>query len=160
MKNLPLVLVADDEPPIARLVAITLAADFRVVTASSGQQALQIAEEAKPDIVLLDVLMPDIDGIEVMRRLREWRAVPVILMTASASTADRTRGLDLGADDYVAKPFHPDELSARVRAVLRRASGVTAGSLPVRVGDIEIDLERRHVTQGGRAVSLSRPDAG
>ncbi|HEY6569368.1 MAG TPA: response regulator transcription factor [Candidatus Limnocylindrales bacterium] len=158
MKNQPLVLVADDEPPITRLVALALSADFRVVTATGGEEALQIADQARPDIVLLDVLMPDVDGIEVMRRLREWRPVPVILMTASGSTAQRTRGLDLGADDYVAKPFHPDELAARVRAVLRRASGVAAGSVPVRVGDIEIDLERRHVTQGGRAVSLSRPE--
>jgi two-component system KDP operon response regulator KdpE len=158
MKNQPLVLVADDEPPITRLVALSLAADFRVVTATGGEDALRKADETKPDLVLLDVVMPDIDGIEVMRRLREWRPVPVILMTAGASMADRTRGLDLGADDCVAKPFHPDELAARVRAVLRRAAGVTPGSVPVRVGDIEIDLERRHVTQGGRSVSLSRPE--
>ena len=159
MKNQPLVLVADDEPRINRLVALSLASDgFRVVTAAGGEEALQIAAEAKPDIVLLDVRMPDIDGIEVMRRLREERPVPVILLTASATMADRTRGLDLGADDYVAKPFHPDELAARVRAVLRRATGVTPGSLPVRVGDIEIDLERRHVTRHGRAVPLSRPE--
>ncbi len=159
MKNQPLVLVADDEPRITRLVALTLDRDgFRVVTATGGEEALRIADEAKPDIVLLDVRMPDIDGIEVMRRLREERPIPVILLTASATTADRTMGLDLGADDYVAKPFHPDELAARVRAVLRRAAGVTPGSLPVRVGDIEIDLERRHVTRGGRAVALSRPE--
>lgn len=159
MKNQPLVLVADDEPRITRLVALTLAGDgFRVVTATGGGEALQIADEAKPDIVLLDVRMPDIDGIEVMRRLREERPIPVILLTASATMADRTRGLDLGADDYIAKPFHPDELAARVRAVLRRAAGVAPGTLPVRVGDIEIDLERRLVTRDGRAVSLSRPE--
>ena len=159
MNNQPLVLVADDEPQITRLVALSLAGDgFRVLTALGGEEALQKAEESKPDIVVLDISMPDIDGLEVMRRLREWRPVPVILLTGMTSTADRTKGLDLGADDYVAKPFHPDELAARVRAVLRRASGVTRGDAPVRVGNIEIDLERRHVSRDGSPVALSRTE--
>ena len=81
----------------------------------------------RPDIVLLDIVMPDLDGIEVMRQLREYRPVPVILLTAKGATADKAKGLDLGADDYIAKPFHPDELAARVRAVMRRAAGVTPG---------------------------------
>ena len=93
--------------------------------------------------------MPDIDGFEVMRRLRETRPVPVILLTAKGSSADRARGLDLGADDYLAKPFHPDELAARVRAVLRRAAGVTSGAATVLVDDLEIDLQRRAVTARG-----------
>src|SRR5438132_4845994 len=141
MKNQPLVLVADDEPRITKLVAITLTDEgFRVVTAASGEEALRKAEEMRPDIVLLDVVMPDLDGIEVMRQLREWRPVPVILLTAKGSTADKAKGLDLGADDYIAKPFHPDELAARVRAVLRRASGVSPGAGIVAFDDIEIDL--------------------
>jgi two-component system KDP operon response regulator KdpE len=159
MKNQPLVLVADDEPRITRLVAMSLADDgFRVETALSGEEALRKADETKPDIVLLDIVMPDIDGIEVMRRLREWRPVPVILLTAKGSTADKARGLDLGADDYMAKPFHPDELAARVRAVLRRAAGVSPGSAVVRVDGVEIDLERRLVTRDGDTVVLSRTE--
>ncbi len=159
MKNQPLVLVADDEPRITKLVAVTLADDgFRVVTASDGEEALRKAEEVRPDIVLLDLVMPDLDGIEVMRQLREWRPVPVILLTAKGSTADKAKGLDLGADDYIAKPFHPDELSARVRAVLRRAAGVSTGGGIVRIGDIEIDLERRFMTRGGKLVQLSRTE--
>jgi DNA-binding response OmpR family regulator len=149
----PLVLVADDEPRITKLVALTLHDEgFRVVTASGGEEALKKAEEVRPDIVLLDIVMPDLDGIEVMRQLREWRPVPVILLTAKGSTADKAKGLDLGADDYIAKPFHPDELAARVRAVLRRAAGITAGAGVVAFGDIEIDLERRMVTKAGELV--------
>ena len=158
MSTQPLVLVADDEPRITKLVAIALSEEgFRVVTANGGEQALQKAEEVRPDIVLLDIVMPDLDGIEVMRQLREWRPVPVILLTAKGSTADKAQGLDLGADDYVAKPFHPDELAARVRAVLRRVAG-SPGAGVVKLGDIEIDLERRLVTRNGELVSLSRTE--
>ncbi len=159
MKNQPLVLVADDEPRITKLVAVTLADEgFRVVTASGGEEALRKAEEVRPDIVLLDVVMPDLDGIEVMRQLREWRPVPVILLTAKGSTADKAKGLDLGADDYVAKPFHPDELAARVRSVLRRAAGITPGGGLLHIGDVVIDLERRFMTRGGELVRLSRTE--
>ena len=159
MNSQPLVLVADDEPRITKLVALTLHDEgFRVVTAGSGEEALKKAEEVRPDIVLLDIVMPDLDGIEVMRQLREWRPVPVILLTAKGSTSDKAKGLDLGADDYVAKPFHPDELAARVRAVLRRASGVAPGAGIVAFGDIEIDLERRLLRRGGELVSLSRTE--
>ena len=140
----PLVLVADDEPRITKLVAVTLGDEgFRVVTANGGEEALRKAEEIRPDIVLLDIVMPDLDGIEVMRQLREFRPVPVILLTAKGSTADKAKGLDLGADDYIAKPFHPDELAARVRAVLRRAAGVAPGRGIVRI--------RRHRDRPGAA---------
>ncbi len=159
MSTQPLVLVADDEPRITKLVSIALSDEgFRVVTASGGEEALAKAEEVRPDIVLLDIVMPDLDGIEVMRQLRELRPVPVILLTAKGSTADKAKGLDLGADDYVAKPFHPDELAARVRAVLRRSSGAASNSGAVRFDDVEIDLERRIVTRGGELVELSRTE--
>src|SRR4051794_30819442 len=102
--------------------------------------------------------MPDLDGIEVMRQLRERRPVPVILLTAKGSTADKAMGLDLGADDYVAKPFHPDELAARVRAVLRRGYAGVGGAGIMRFDDIEIDLERRMTTRGGELVPLSRTE--
>jgi DNA-binding response OmpR family regulator len=132
------VLVADDEPRITKLVAVTLSDEgFRVITASGGEEALQKADEMRPDIVLPDIVMPDLDGIKVMRQLREFRPVPVILLTARR---DRRQGQrpDLGADDYIAKPFHPDELAARVRAV---TSGRRhAGRRTVRIGDVEIDL--------------------
>ncbi len=159
MSTEPLVLVADDEPRITKLVSIALKSEgFRVVTANSGEEALTRAEEMRPDIVLLDIVMPDLDGIEVMQQLRELRPVPVILLTAKGSTSDKAKGLDLGADDYVAKPFHPDELAARVRAVLRRAAGVTPMQGIVSFDDIEIDLERRMVTRGGQLVPLSRTE--
>jgi two-component system KDP operon response regulator KdpE len=155
----PLVLVADDEPRITKLVSIALSEEgFRVVTATGGEDALAKAEEIRPDIVLLDIVMPDLDGIEVMRQLREQRPVPVILLTAKGATADKAKGLDLGADDYIAKPFHPDELAARVRAVLRRSSGAQPGSGVLKFDDVEIDLERRMVTRGGELVQLSRTE--
>jgi two-component system KDP operon response regulator KdpE len=155
----PLVLVADDEPRITKLVAIALGDEgFRVVTARGGVEALQKAEELRPDIVLLDIVMPDLDGIEVMRRLRERRPVAVILLTAKVSIADRAQGLGLGADDYLAKPFHPDELAERVRAVLRRASGAGPGSGILQFDDVEIDLERQIVLRDDELVQLSRTE--
>ncbi len=159
MASQPLVLVADDEPRITKLVAISLSEDgFRVITASNGEEALRKAEEYRPDVVLLDIVMPDIDGIEVMGQLREGRAVPVILLTAKGSTADKAKGLDLGADDYIAKPFHPDELAARIRAVLRRSTGASSPAGIVRFDDVEIDLERRMVMRNGELVQLSRTE--
>jgi DNA-binding response OmpR family regulator len=155
----PLVLVADDEPRITKLVSLALGEEgFRVVTANSGEEALARAEEVRPDIVLLDIVMPDLDGIEVMRQLRERRPVAVILLTAKGSTSDKAKGLDLGADDYIAKPFHPDELAARVRAVLRRVTGAQPGAGILKFDDIEIDLERRVVTKDGEMVQLSRTE--
>ncbi len=155
----PLVLVADDEPRITKLVSIALQAEgFRVVTANGGEDALRKAEEVRPDVVLLDLVMPDLDGIEVMQQLRDLRPVPVILLTAKGATADKAKGLDLGADDYIVKPFHPDELAARVRAVLRRSSGATPGQGIVSFDDVEIDLERRMVTKDGQLVQLSRTE--
>jgi two-component system, OmpR family, KDP operon response regulator KdpE len=159
MGSQALVLVIDDEPRITKLVSIALSEEgFRVVTAATGEEALVRAEEVRPDIVLLDIMLPDLDGIEVMRRLRERRPVPVILLTAKGSTADKAKGLDLGADDYIAKPFHPDELVARVRAVIRRSSGMQPGAGVIRFDDVEIDLERRMVTRGGELVQLSRTE--
>lgn len=159
MSTQPLVLVADDEQRITKLVSMALRDEgFRVVTASGGEEALAKAEEFRPDIVLLDLVMPDLDGIEVMRLIREHRSVPVILLTGKGSASDKAKGLDLGADDYIVKPFHLDELTARVRAVLRRASGSNNVSGAVRFDDIEIDLERRMVTRGGELVELSRTE--
>jgi two-component system KDP operon response regulator KdpE len=158
----PLVLVADDEVRITKLVELALSDEgFRVITAEGGREALEMAETYRPDVVLLDIMMPDLDGIEVMRELRERRPVAVILLSAKDSTSDKALGLDLGADDYLAKPFHPDELAARIRAVLRRTDGSTSGadaSSTLAFDDVEIDLERRTVTRKGQLVKFSRTE--
>ena len=159
MSNEPLVLAVDDEPGILRLIRLELATQgFRVVTANDGQTALRMAEEHRPDIVLLDIVMPEMTGLEVMRRLRERTNLPVILLTAKGSDADKVRGLELGADDYLAKPFSPDELSARVRAVLRRTIGTSQVENVVRADDVEVDLNRRLVRRDGEMVTLTRTE--
>jgi len=154
----PVVLVADDEPRITKLVSIALSEEgLRVITAANGTEAIQKADEYRPDIVLLDIVMPDLDGIEVMRQIRERRPVPVILLTAKGSTADKAKGLDLGADDYIAKPFQPTSWGPGP-AVLRRSTGAAPGAGIVAFDDIEIDLERRMVTRAGELVQLSRTE--
>jgi two-component system KDP operon response regulator KdpE len=155
----PLILVADDEVRITKLVSIALSAEgFRVVTAASGEEALAKAEEVRPDVVLLDLMMPGLDGLEVMNQLRTHGAVPIILLTGKASVADKAKGLDLGADDYIAKPFHPEELAARIRAVIRRTSDAAQATGIVAFDDIEIDLDRRIVRRAGTAVAMSRTE--
>jgi two-component system KDP operon response regulator KdpE len=159
MTSQPLVLAVDDEPAILRLVRIELAAQgFRVSTAGTGPDALRLIDEQRPDLVLLDILMDEMNGIEVMRRLRERANIPVIFLTAKGRDADKVRGLELGADDYVTKPFHPDELAARVRAVLRRSTSVSAPNNIVRSRDIEVDLTRRLVRKAGEQVAMTRTE--
>lgn len=159
MSTEPLVLAVDDEAGILRLIKLELTTQgFRVVTASSGEEALRVAEEQRPDIALLDIVMPEMTGLEVMRRLRERSSIPVILLTAKGSESDKVRGLELGADDYLAKPFSPDELSARVRAVLRRSVGSSAAENIVHVGSVEVDLNRRLVKRSGKIVTLTRTE--
>ena len=146
MANEPLVLAVDDEMGILRLITLELTAQgFRVITASSGDEALAIAETQRPDIVLLDVVMPEMSGHEVLRALRERTPVPVILVTARDREVDKVRGLELGADDYIVKPFGADEMGARIRAVLRRTAGISAEQV-VRAGDITVDLGKRLYT--------------
>jgi two-component system KDP operon response regulator KdpE len=155
----PLVLAVDDEAGILRLIKLELATQgFRVVTAENGETALRMAEEHRPDIVLLDIVMPDMTGLEVMRKLRDRSNTPVILLTAKGSDADKVKGLEMGADDYLAKPFSPEELSARVRAVLRRAVGSSGLENIVRAGDVEVDLNRRLVKRNGELVTLTRTE--
>jgi DNA-binding response OmpR family regulator len=159
MSTEPLVLAVDDEAGILRLIKLELTTQgFRVVTAASGEEALRMAEEQRPDIALLDIVMPEMTGLEVMRRLRERSSIPVILLTAKGSESDKVRGLELGADDYLAKPFSPDELSARVRAVLRRSVGSSAAENVVHVGSVEVDLNRRLVKRSGKIVTLTRTE--
>jgi len=154
------VLVVDDDPAILRLNKLELSGQgFSVLTAEDGEEALAIAEQHRPDIVVLDILMPNISGLEVMRRLRERTNIPVVLLSAKNYDEDIVSGLEMGADDYLVKPFNPEELTARVRAVLRRQSrpSDTVGSV-VRAGDVEIDLERRLVFKNGEPVSLTRTE--
>jgi DNA-binding response OmpR family regulator len=153
------ILIVEDEAIVADVVSRYLRRDgFQVVIASDGQAALEIAREQSPDLVLLDLMLPKIDGLEVCRRLRAVSSVPIIVVTAKGDEADRIVGLELGADDYVSKPFSPRELAARVRAVLRRTkqtapAAVTEGT--VHVGPILIDPAGRYATVENEPVELT-----
>lgn len=154
----PLVLAVDDEAGILRLIKLELEEQgFGVLTADGGEEALRLAAEHRPDIVLLDIMMPDMDGLETMRRLRDQIDAPVILVTAKDTDTAKIRGLELGADDYIAKPFNPDELAARIRAVLRRLQGSPRERI-IRTGGLEIDLERRIVLRDGEQIALTRTE--
>jgi two-component system KDP operon response regulator KdpE len=154
-----LILIVDDEPPIVRLVKAKLRLDgYEVLTAARGDEALSMLQEQTPDLVVLDVMMPDMDGFETLRRIRQHSQVPVVMLTARGSDADKLRGLQSGADDYITKPFNPDELEARIAAVLRRSAGTkpTGTETVLRYPGLEIDLERKTVRVQGEEVRLSR----
>lgn len=154
-----LILVVDDEAPIVRLVKAKLRLDgYEVLTAARGDEALDILQIQTPDLVVLDVMMPDMDGFETLRRIRQHSQVPVVMLTARGSDADKLQGLQSGADDYITKPFNPDELEARIAAVLRRAGGSKSSGTEtvLRYPDLEIDLERKTVMVRGEEVRLSR----
>ncbi len=149
------VLVVDDEPNIVHLARLYLTSDgFRVQTASDGQEALDKLRGGAVDLVVLDLMMPGIDGWEVCRRIRKDSDVPIIILTARSDDVDKIVGLELGADDYVTKPFNPRELVARVKAVLRRAQPAEKKVDLVVAGNLRIDLQRREVTVGGRQIEL------
>ncbi|MBM3178999.1 MAG: response regulator transcription factor [Chloroflexi bacterium] len=152
------ILIVDDEPRYLRLLEANLRTEgYEVATAKDGLQALEVFSTQPIDLVLLDVMMPRLDGFETCQRLREFSNVPIVILTARGEAQDRVRGLDLGADDYLVKPFSATELLARVRAVLRRAQA------PVETGqarffthdDLKIDFARAEVWRGGNAISLS-----
>lgn len=146
------VLVVDDEPMVLEVVTSYLERDgFQVVTASNGAEALQALEEAKPDLLVLDVMLPEIDGFDLLARIRRDSDMPVILLTARTEEPDRVLGLELGADDYVVKPFSPRELAARVRTVLRR-SQPKRGETPLDFGELKIDSVTREVVLDGEVV--------
>ncbi|RPI33101.1 MAG: DNA-binding response regulator [Chloroflexota bacterium] len=152
-----LILVVDDEPKIARLARDYLEKDgFRVTNASDGSTALAMARRERPDLIVLDLMLPGMDGLDVCRALRRESDIPIIMLTARAEETDRLIGLELGADDYIVKPFSPRELVARVRVVLRRVRGGVRQPGVVRVSDLEIDLEGHRVSRGGQPVQLSR----
>jgi DNA-binding response OmpR family regulator len=154
------ILVVDDEPRIVQLVRDYLEhGGFTVLVASDGPSALRSARTGRPDLVVLDLGLPGIDGLDVARALRREGEVPIIMLTARTEESDKLVGLELGADDYLTKPFSPKELVARVRAVLRRAEGLRSPSDLVRVGsDVELDEARMEARFGGRRVDLTRTE--
>ena len=154
------ILVVDDEPRIVQLVRDYLQhGGFTVLVASDGPSALRSARTGRPDLVVLDLGLPGIDGLDVARALRRESEVPIIMLTARTEESDKLVGLELGADDYLTKPFSPKELVARVRAVLRRAEGLRSPSDIIRVGsDVELDVAKMDARFAGRRVDLTRTE--
>jgi two-component system KDP operon response regulator KdpE len=156
----PSVLIVDDEPHIRRALAVNLSArGYHVHEAATGRAALETAAAHHPDVVVLDLGLPDIDGIEVVRGLRGWTAVPIVILSVRDSERDKVEALDAGADDYVTKPFGMDELLARLRAALRRAAP-DAGSVLVTTDAFQVDLAARTATVAGRPVHLTPTEWG
>jgi DNA-binding response OmpR family regulator len=150
------ILIVDDKISAQRLVADYLTANgFRTVVANNGREALYVARHERPDLVLLDIMMPEMDGFEFIRRFRKENNTPVIMLTARMEETDKVVGLELGADDYVTKPFGMAELVARIRAVLRRASDEAQSPDFLRVGDVLLDKKTRLVTVGARELELT-----
>ena len=153
------VLVADDDPQILRLVSRNLQMEgFQTVVAANGQEALDMAMAEPPDLAILDVMMPRLDGFTVCQRIRQFSALPIIMLTARGQDLEKVRGLDLGADDYVTKPFNVEELLARVRSVLRRVdltSQTHAQSEPITIGTLTIDFTQHLVTRQGQEIALT-----
>ncbi|MBV6401076.1 MAG: Transcriptional regulatory protein SrrA [Anaerolineales bacterium] len=152
----PLILVVDDEPKIARLARDYLEKNgFRVVTAADGQSALTIARREKPDLLILDLMLPQMDGREVCRILRRESDVPIIMLTALSEEIDQVTGLEIGADDYITKPFSVRALVARVRALLRRTRGDVKAPSIIRAGGLEIDSEKYAVSFNNSPIKLT-----
>ena len=150
------ILVVEDEPQIATLVRDYLQnSGFAVLHATDGDTGLALARTRRPDAIVLDLGLPVLDGLDVVRALRRESTVPIVILTARGDETDRVTGLELGADDYVVKPFSPKELVARVRAVLRRVEAAARPAERLVAGDLEVDLARRRVTVAGRLVELT-----
>jgi len=157
--TIPRILVVDDEQAVLNLLVYNLSkAHYQVITALDGRQALEIARQAEPDLILLDLMLPEIDGLDVCRELRRTSKVPIIMITARGEEIDRVVGLELGADDYVCKPFSVRELMARVKAVLRRAQSEENDQYAVITGpgNLRLEPERREVWVGNIQLNLTR----
>jgi two-component system KDP operon response regulator KdpE len=153
------ILLIEDDPALRRALRTSLRSrDFEVLESATGEDAIVIAADRRPDVVLLDLGLPDLDGIDVLRRLRVFSEVPVIVLTARDDQSEKERSLDAGADDYVTKPFDTEELLARIRAALRRVPSAAALPAVLHVDDLEIDLARRLVTRAGEPVHLTRTE--
>lgn len=155
--NEPRVLVVDDEPQIRRALRVTLRANgYDVLTVATGEEGLDAAAVHPLDLVILDLSLPDMEGVEVCRRIREWSRVPILVLSVRGEDEDKIRALDEGADDYVTKPFSVPELLARMRVALRHAAAMAEGTdTPLRCGDVEIDIARRVVRRSGEEVHLT-----
>jgi DNA-binding response OmpR family regulator len=151
-------LVADDEPPLVKVVSSYLEREgFQVATAGDGERAVELARELDPDVIVLDLMLPGIDGIEACRRIRGFSDAYIVMLTARVEEIDRIVGLSTGADDYVTKPFSPGELMARVRAMLRRPrTGREQPGAVRRFGDLEVDHSAREVRRGGESIELTK----
>src|SRR6201990_1765490 len=157
----PRILLVDDEQPIQTLLSFPLQKDgYEVVRAADGHEALQRFNEGPFDLVVLDVMMPKLDGLEVCRRLRARSTVPIIMLTARAEEIDKVVGLELGADDYITKPFGPRELIARIRANLRKADRIAppSGQPPITVGPLQLRSAEREVLVNGQPIALTRTE--
>jgi two-component system, OmpR family, KDP operon response regulator KdpE len=153
------VLIVDDEPQIRRALRTSLEAHgYEVATAGTGEEGVLAAAETAPELMLLDLGLPDLDGTEVIARVRSFSDVPVIVLSVRDRQADKVAALDAGADDYVTKPFGVEELLARLRAALRRTQGEEPGSAVMDFGDLQVDLSRRLVTLGGERVHLTKTE--
>jgi DNA-binding response OmpR family regulator len=155
------ILVVDDEPSVTDLLVYNLRkASYEVLVAADGRTALNLARQSSPDLILLDLMLPEIDGLDLCRELRKTSPVPIIMITARGEEIDRVVGLEMGADDYVVKPFSVRELLARIKAVLRRAQPSESDTEPAHVlrgpGDLQMDSERRTATIGGQPIELTR----
>ena len=156
----PRILVCDDEPQIVRALRVVLReAGFQVIAASDGEEALDHAALQPPDAAIIDLVLPDIDGVEVCRRLREWTSMPIIVLSAVGDEVEKVRALEAGADDYVTKPFGSRELVARLQATMRRAGAVADEPVLV-AGDLEIDLAARVVRRAGTEIHLTPIEFG
>jgi two-component system KDP operon response regulator KdpE len=152
----PTLLVVDDEPQILRVMRASLPVrGYQVITASSGEEALDQVGKQVPDLIILDLVMPGLSGLDVCRRIREFSAVPIIVLSAKGSDSDKIAALDLGADDYITKPFSMDELLARVRAVLRRLAAGESNTRVLTVGDVTIDVDERRVVVADKEIKLT-----
>jgi two-component system KDP operon response regulator KdpE len=148
------VLVADDERPIRRFLNASLSGQYTVLEAATGEETLAVTVSGRPDVIILDLGLPDVDGVEVTRRLREWTKIPIIVVSVRDREEDKIAALDAGADDYLTKPFGAGELMARLRAALRRSA--LPESEPVyRAGDLFVDLARRDVSVNGQTITLT-----
>jgi two-component system KDP operon response regulator KdpE len=159
-ENLPVILVIEDDPPIRRFLRASLSShDFEVEEASSGKEALMQAAQRPPDLVILDLGLPDMDGLEIIRRLRDWTAVPVIIVSARGQEKDKVAALDAGADDYLTKPFGVGELLARIRVALRHATTLAVGqdqeTAQFSAGELRVDLAARRVFVRNAEVHLT-----
>jgi two-component system KDP operon response regulator KdpE len=148
------ILVVDDERPIRRFLNASLSGQFTVLEAATGEEALAMTVSGRPDVIILDMGLPDMDGLDVTRRLREWTQIPIIIVSVRDREEDKIAALDAGADDYLTKPFGVGELTARVRAALRR-SAQPESELVFQKDDLLVDLARRNVLKQGQAVSLT-----